>query len=60
MTKAEIKTALETKFYRVGDWFGGFPDILGIARYDIVVFERTANKSGGKSYSVFLEVKTQQ
>ena len=52
MTKAEIKTALEAKFDKVGDWQGGFPAQLDIARYDIVVFNFN---EGFSTYSVFVE-----
>ena len=52
MTKAEIKTALELKFYKVGDWKGGFPEVFGVARYDIDTF----TKEGGlRSYTVHVE-----
>ena len=52
MTKAEIKTALEAKFDKVGEFEGNYPEVLGMARYDIKVF---SVGKGVSTYSVFVE-----
>jgi hypothetical protein len=52
MTKAELKIALEAKFDKVGEFEGGYPEVLGLKRYDIKVFDYD---KGMFAYTVFIE-----